>query len=135
MVNLIQFGGLEEAFGVGHAGDIEEQFTHGGEAGDFPGIVFEVLVEYMAGDAVGVAFDGVVEKSCLAPVGSGEEVLCPGAGVLVEFEGLGDLLVEGLHRGITRCGLLRQGRSGLRRISCSHSPCRRIGPRCGVFRS
>ena len=51
----------------------------------------------MAWDAVGVAFDGVVEKSCLAPVGSGEEVLCPGAGVLVEFEVLGDLSVEGLH--------------------------------------
>ena len=51
----------------------------------------------MAGDAVGVAFDGVIEKSGLAPVGSGEEVLCPGAGVLVEFEVLGDLLVEGLH--------------------------------------
>lgn len=64
------------------------------------GIVFEVLVEYMARDAVGVAFDGVVEKSCLAPVGSGEEVLCPGAGVLVEFQGLGDLLVEGLHRAL-----------------------------------
>ena len=83
-------------------GDIEEQFTHGGEAGYFPGIVFEVLVEYMAGDAVGVAFDGVVEKSGLAPVGSGEEVLCPGAGVLVEFEVLGDLLVEGIrfHRAL-----------------------------------
>ena len=54
----------------------------------------------MAGDAVGVAFDGVVEKSYLAPVGSGEEVLCPGAGVLVEFQGLGDLVVEGLHRAL-----------------------------------
>ena len=85
MVNLIQLGGLEEAFGVGHAGDIEEQFTHGGEAGYLVGIVFEVLVENMAGNAVGVAFDGVVEEADLAPVGSGEEVLCPGAGVLVEF--------------------------------------------------
>ncbi len=61
----------------------------------------------MAGDAVGVAFDGVVEEADLAPMGSGEEVLCPGAGVLVEFQGLGDLLVEGLHRGLTRGGLLR----------------------------
>ena len=56
----------------------------------------------MAGNAVGVAFDGVVEEADIAPVGSGEEVLSPGAGVLVEFEGLGDLLVEGiwLHLGL-----------------------------------